>query len=1241
MFVLKSDISFSSLNCRGLKDSVKRKAIFLFCKSQKSHCFFLQETHSELADVTFWKKQWGDVMLFSHGSNRSAGVAICMNKCPGKIITHRADVNGHWLAVVLYLDEIFFILVNVYGYNVQTQNKGLLETITNVISDLKTSYPTDYILIGGDFNMSPDEYMDRQPSKFDISHANSIIQHFCLSIGLIDIWRNLNPTARHFSWFKPNATSKSRIDYWLGSESLSSNATKCNISGAPLTDHCVINLILEQRNKPCNTRGYWKFNADLLNHTDFCTYIKKIIAEFKVKKMPSGIKWEYLKHKLREYSMTFSKNLMKKKRKKEFQLIQDINKCCCQPNMSDEDKEKLIKLHSILDEFYIKKAKGAYVRSRAKWLEEGEKNSSYFINLEKRRQEKNSINSLIVNQVEQLNHNLIVKEVFKFYSNLYSSSFSSVNSNSFFQMLKNNIPSIDSVFKELCDSDLTLQELDAAIKQSRPGKSPGPDGLTTDFYNFFWDDLKYLLFEALQECINNIELLPTMKQGLIILIPKPGKDKRILDNLRPITLLNTDYKLFTKALASRLKTGISQIISVTQSGFLKDRSIHNNIRLVFDLVEYGHLIEEDGLILFLDFYKAFDMVEHSFIFQTLKHFGFGSKFISIVGMLYKDINSSVALTQGTCPRFEVRRGIRQGCGCSPLLFIMVAEMLSILLKMGTILGIDFEGNNFIVSQFADDTTLFLRNEQQIPLALQLIKFFSEASGLKLNMSKCELLAIHDHPNVTLYNIPVKNEVKYLGIWLSKRMDNLEHLNFDKTLDNCKLIMNTWLQRDITIFGRILLTKVENLSRFIYPCFSLSVSAKRIKAVNKLNFDFIWKMKSHYIRKSDMIKDYEEGGLKTIDFDIMNGVIKLRWLQAFINDKSSFWFEIPTIVFNKCGGISFLLQCDFELSKLPVKLSAFHQQVLLYWKLIFKHNFSPHNMSIWNNRCITVNRKSLFIDEWWQKGIWSLTHLVDNVGNILSHVAFCGKYNISCSSKMYEKIIKNIPLQMLKLVSEHLKHSRIIPKVQELIIENVSFVDRKCSNKFLRDCLIHQCFPGPVLRNYIFRHYEKKEVCKIRTNFLSFPVNPKCKEVHFKILNHIYPTKEFLRTRFNVGDSNLCQICKVEIETVEHLFFQCSLVNKFWNDALRWMQQRIPVRLILSWEFIKFGLLIKDKKVSYVINNVLLLLKFYIHKCKFFKIPPKLVVFKEEFKVYLETVRRMKSPKAVYLYSLLEDFDFIN
>lgn len=126
-------------------------------------------------------------------------------------------------------------------------------------------------------------------------------------------------------------------------------------------------------------------------------------------------------------------------------------------------------------------------------------------------------------------------------------------------------------------------------------------------------------------------------------------------------------------------------------------------------------------------------------------------------MLYNGINSSVSLPKGTFPRFDIKRGIRQGCASSPLLFIMVADMLSILIKNEVnIKGLNFMGNEFIISKLADDTTLFLENEKQISVALKTIDFFSKASGLKSNVKKCELMAIHGHPLVPLHNIPIKN-----------------------------------------------------------------------------------------------------------------------------------------------------------------------------------------------------------------------------------------------------------------------------------------------------------------------------------------------------------------------------------------------------------------------------------------------------------------------------------------------------
>lgn len=209
----------------------------------------------------------------------------------------------------------------------------------------------------------------------------------------------------------------------------------------------------------------------------------------------------------------------------------------------------------------------------------------------------------------------------------------------------------------------------------KKGKSPGSDGLTIEFYAHFWETIKRPLLRMYNDCIINEELSTSMKQGLITLIPKPGKDLLSLDNWRPITLLNLDYKIISLVFAKRLKTGLSEIINETQTGFMPKRLISCNIRLILDLIDYAHHINSDAIILFLDFYKAFDTIEHKFLFLTLELFGFGEHFIKFVKMIYKDINSSVLLQFDTSNRFPISRGVRQGCGISPFLFVLVVELL--------------------------------------------------------------------------------------------------------------------------------------------------------------------------------------------------------------------------------------------------------------------------------------------------------------------------------------------------------------------------------------------------------------------------------------------------------------------------------------------------------------------------------------------------------------------------------------
>ncbi len=128
----------------------------------------------------------------------------------------------------------------------------------------------------------------------------------------------------------------------------------------------------------------------------------------------------------------------------------------------------------------------------------------------------------------------------------------------------------------------------------------------------------------------------------------------LTDNWRPICLLNNDYKVLAIAFAKRLKLVLDTVIDESQSGFMNNRHISNNIRLVLGLLDYSDLISDNSYILFLDFYKAFDSVEHEFIFSALEKFGLGHFFSQAIRTLYANSNCSIKLSSGTTPRFDVK-----------------------------------------------------------------------------------------------------------------------------------------------------------------------------------------------------------------------------------------------------------------------------------------------------------------------------------------------------------------------------------------------------------------------------------------------------------------------------------------------------------------------------------------------------------------------------------------------------------
>lgn len=171
----------------------------------------------------------------------------------------------------------------------------------------------------------------------------------------------------------------------------------------------------------------------------------------------------------------------------------------------------------------------------------------------------------------------------------------------------------------------------------KPNKSPGIDGLTSEFYNYFWNDIGNLLTNAANESYGKGELSATQNHSVLSLLYKKG-DPTKLENWRPISLLCVDYKIIARALATRLQKVIHKIVSEDQQGYIQNRFIGYNLRLIQDIIDYSDTEQLDGAILFLDFKNAF---EWEFLFLTLRHFGFKSGFINWIKTLYSNISSSI------------------------------------------------------------------------------------------------------------------------------------------------------------------------------------------------------------------------------------------------------------------------------------------------------------------------------------------------------------------------------------------------------------------------------------------------------------------------------------------------------------------------------------------------------------------------------------------------------------------------
>ena len=355
----------------------------------------------------------------------------------------------------------------------------------------------------------------------------------------------------------------------------------------------------------------------------------------------------------------------------------------------------------------------------------GREKSNYFLNLEKHNQSSNIIKELKTKDGKKIDKtNAILGEMQSFYSDLYTSkNISSERIENYLSELV-NLPKINNENILALEMFPTYDECTEAVKTLKKEKSPGIDGLPSEFYQTFWEELGPYFYKALNEIFKREELSYSQKLSVISLIHKKNEK-----DFRPISLTNVDYKIIAFVFAKRLQNILPQLVNKNQTAYIKGRYIGKNARLILDIFEYCENENSDGILLFLDLIKAFDSVEWNFLYKVLQKFNIGNTFIKWIKILYTNPMFKMKNNGWLSKNCEMSRGIRQGCPISALLYLFVAEILAIKINSNNnIKGISINKNEIKSIQHADDLTIALNDEASIKHALDTIHELCEHAG---------------------------------------------------------------------------------------------------------------------------------------------------------------------------------------------------------------------------------------------------------------------------------------------------------------------------------------------------------------------------------------------------------------------------------------------------------------------------------------------------------------------------------
>ena len=787
----------------------------------------MQETHSTKETENAWENECGCDCYFSHEKSNAGGVMIFIkNNLEIKVSEKICDEEGRFLLLKCNIQGVNFLLINIYAPNKEHEHKTFLEYFNNQITSINCE-DYDYVIAAGDWNFTCED-MDRKGGSYTKWAPNiKVLEETAENINLVDIWRIRNPDKSRYTWRGKvrHHLIQSRIDRIYISDSLQYNVHKSDILPGINSDHSITTLELRPTNTPNTGPSFWKFNNSLLKNIKFTDglrdYIVKDIANECKEIKSNQIKWEYTKFKIKCWSMKESKAIAQEKRKVENQLeqkIKELEEKVAKEN-NEKDWEDLDTQKTKLEKIYNEKAQGLIIQSRVQIYEEGEKSTAFFLNQIKQNKRKSTIRKLMDEETELIDKKSIMTKLNNFYSQLYTKDRQCKVGN-WINKLKSDglVPQLSEDEKLELDALLEIEELQLTLEKCANNKSPGNDGLTKEFYLFFWDEIKDALFQSYTESIKIGKLSTSQRQNIISLLEKTGKDKTLIKNWRPISLINFDTKLLSKTYAERLKNVMPTLVHPNQVAYVKNRFIGEGIRTIDESMQYTRRKNIEAYAIAVDFEKAFDSIDWNYLWEALESFNIPKSFIDMIKLLYNDIESCVKNNGTSTPYFKVSRGVRQGDPIAAYLFTLAIELLAISIRHNEkISGIKINDAEIKLSMYADDLTGLVVGIASIKELMIIINNFKNISGLGVNTDKTELMPLGSSKVADIEGLGYKivKELKITGISFTYIYELLTMRNYTENVKNIDIMLNIWKQRQLSILGKVQIIKTHGISKLIF------------------------------------------------------------------------------------------------------------------------------------------------------------------------------------------------------------------------------------------------------------------------------------------------------------------------------------------------------------------------------------------------------------------------------------------